>query len=168
MELQFSNPDHFTNVQMVHDTVMGGRSRGFVEPVAEPVGLRFYGELSLANNGGFASAQFRLAEALPVFDYNRITLHLAADGRAYQLRLKTPFIPGGVAYVANFQTSVDQPSYDFQPNSFVGQFRGRRVRNLPPLNFADVSHISVMLADKNSGEFDIILYSIDFSSLQSI
>jgi hypothetical protein len=168
MALQFSNTNHFDQIQLVHDTVMGGRSSGAVEPVSDPVGVRFYGELSLANNGGFASAEFRLADALPEFAYNSIRLHLAADGRAYQLRLKTPYIPRGVAYVAHFQSSEQQPYYDFQQSSFVGQFRGRQVRNVPPLNLADVTHISVMLADKNSGLFDIVLYSIDFSSLQSI
>ncbi|MCH8538996.1 MAG: CIA30 family protein [Alkalimonas sp.] len=168
MALEFANSNHFDSIQLVHDTVMGGRSRGSVESVSDPAGVRFYGQLSLANNGGFASAQFRLADALPEFAYQRIRLHLAGDGREYQLRLKTPYIPAGVAYVARFQSNETQAYYDFQAGSFVGQFRGRQVRNLPRLNFADVTHISVMLADKNSGFFDIVLYSIDFSSLQSI
>ena len=37
----------------VHDTVMGGRSSGTVEPGED--GVRFEGTLSLKNNGGFAS-----------------------------------------------------------------------------------------------------------------
>lgn len=166
--LQFYNSAHFSNVQLIHDTVMGGRSDGSLTMVSEPAGLRFFGNLSLANNGGFASAEFRLIKPLPVKDFNSIKLNVAADGRIYQLRLKTPYIPQGVAYVVNFQTDVTGQDYYFQPAEFNGQFRGRQVTSLPKLRLADVSHISVMLADKTSGPFSIVLYSVNFSTLQSI
>ena len=163
-KLEFYNSEHFTSVQLVHDTVMGGRSSGSVRTVSEPEGLRFFGDLSLANNGGFASAEFRLAKKLPSAPYRRIKLNVAADGRQYQLRLKTPFIPKDVAYVADFNSAVAQQSYYFQLSDFNGRYRGRLVPNMPKLHFADVSHISVMLADKNSGTFSIVLYSISLST----
>ncbi len=152
-KLEFYNSEHFTTVQLVHDTVMGGRSAGSVKTVSEPKGLRFFGNLSLANNGGFASAEFRLAKKLPSVFYRSIKLDVAADGRQYQLRLKTPFIPQGVAYVADFNSAVDQQNYYFQHSDFNGRYRGRLVTNMPKLNFADVSQISVMLADNTSGAF---------------
>ena len=166
--LQFGNPNHFSQVRLVHDTVMGGRSNGALHKITEPDGLRFSGHLSLANNGGFASVQFTLASTLPGIDYQRILLQLAADGRTYQLRLKTPFIPGGVAYVADFKSSIKSSTYTFEASDFRGQFRGRRVANLPTLKFADVTQVSIMLADKTSGPYAIELYSIDFSAIQSI
>ncbi len=166
--LQFYNSTHFRTVQLIHDTVMGGRSDGSLTMVSEPAGLRFFGNLSLANNGGFASAEFRLAQALPAKSFNSIGLKVAADGRQYQLRLKTPYIPQGVAYVVEFQTDISQQNYYFQPSEFNGQFRGRQVANLPKLSLADVTHISLMLADKNSGPYSIILYSVALSTLQSI
>ncbi|WP_372624974.1 CIA30 family protein, partial [Arsukibacterium sp.] len=144
--------------------VMGGRSTGSVKAVSEPVGLRFFGDLSLANNGGFASAEFRLAKKIPSVPYRSIKLNVAADGRQYQLRLKTPFIPQGVAYVADFKSAIDQLNYYFQHSDFNGRYRGRLVPNMPKLRFADVSHISVMLADKNSGAFSTVLYSISLST----
>ncbi|WP_372627472.1 CIA30 family protein, partial [Arsukibacterium sp.] len=81
--LEFYNPAHFTTVQLVHDTVMGGRSSGSVKAVSEPAGLRFFGDLSLANNGGFASAEFRLAKKIPSAPYRSIKLKVAADVRQY-------------------------------------------------------------------------------------
>ncbi|HAW94131.1 MAG: hypothetical protein CML22_03305 [Rheinheimera sp.] len=162
--LEFYNPEHFNTVELVHDTVMGGRSSGFVKAVSEPAGLRFFGRLSLANNGGFASAQFRLAQKLPVEPYRSMTLNLAADGRQYQLRLKTPLIAQGVAYVADFNSTIEQESYYFQAGDFSGRYRGRPVNNMPALNFSDVSHISIMLADKTTGAFSIVLYSISLST----
>jgi hypothetical protein len=164
--LQFYNPEHFTMVQLVHDTVMGGQSNGSVKAVSQPTGLRFFGNLSLVNNGGFASAEFRLAEKLPVEPYRSIKLNVAADGRQYQLRLKTPFIPQGVAYVANFNSVIDQHSYYFQSADFTGRYRGRLFNDMPELNFADVSQISLMLADKTRGTFSIVLYSISLSPAQ--
>ncbi|WP_213994816.1 CIA30 family protein [Arsukibacterium sp.] len=166
--LQFHNSAHFSTVQLIHDTVMGGRSDGSLAMLSEPAGLRFSGNLSLANNGGFASAEFRLAKPLPAESFNSVKLTVAADGRLYQLRLKTPYIPQGVAYVANFKTVEGQKDYYFQPTAFNGQFRGRTVTNLPELRLADISHVSVMLADKRSGAYSIVLYSIELSALQSI
>ncbi|MDX1537856.1 CIA30 family protein [Arsukibacterium sp.] len=166
--LEFYNPEDFSSVQLIHDTVMGGRSTGGIKPVSEPAGLRFFGNLSLANNGGFASAEFKLAAALPSPIYRSIKLHIAADGRQYQLRLKTPFLAQGVAYVAEFNSAIDMQNYYFKPADFSGRYRGRLVANLPALSLADVSHISVMLADGQSGTFSIILYSLSLSSAQTI
>ncbi|WP_333607053.1 CIA30 family protein [Arsukibacterium sp.] len=166
--LNFSNLKHFKNVRLIHDTVMGGRSDGLLTRLAEPAGLRFEGHLSLANNGGFASAEFALAQALPAVEFRTLELAALADGRKYQLRLKTPFIPQGVAYVAEFQSSSQLQRYQFEPFNFRGQFRGRLVTGLPALNFSDVSHISLMLADSNQGTFAIELFTIQFSALQSI
>ncbi|SNY41614.1 Complex I intermediate-associated protein 30 (CIA30) [Arsukibacterium tuosuense] len=166
--LEFYNPEHFSLVQLVHDTVMGGRSEGSVKAVSEPAGLRFFGNLSLANNGGFASAEFKLAKALAPHIYRSIKLNIAADGRQYQLRLKTPYIPQGVAYVADFNSTKDKQSYYFTPADFNGRYRGRLVTNLPELRLADVSHVSVMLADQTSGAFSIVLYSISLSPAQAI
>ncbi|MDX1677322.1 CIA30 family protein, partial [Arsukibacterium sp.] len=97
-----------------------------------------------------------------------IKLNMAADGRQYQLRLKTPLIPRGVAYVADFISVKDQQSYYFELADFSGRYRGRSLNNLPALNLSDVSHISVMLADQHNGPFSIVLYSISLSSAQTI
>lgn len=161
--LEFANSAHFEHVRLIHDTVMGGRSEGSIEKVSDPAGLRFYGNLSLANNGGFASVEFKLAESLSLQSLSSIQLNAATDGRQYQLRLKTPGIPRGVAYVAKFASSADTAQYHFQHQSFVAQYRGRQLTDAPKLNFSDISHISLMLADKDSGAFSIVLYSIALS-----
>lgn len=165
---EFANLEHFNRVQLVHDTVMGGRSNGTLQRLPDASGLYFTGNLSLANNGGFASVEFRLADPLPDRSFQQVALQIAGDNRQYQLRLKTPFIPGGVAYVANFIAHADEHVIQFSASDFHGQFRGRRLSNLPPLQFKDVTHFSIMLADKTPGSFGINLYSLAFSPLQSI
>lgn len=160
--LKFTNPDHFARIMLIHDTVMGGRSSGNVSQTHDAV--LFAGNLSLENNGGFASVEFKLQRSITAGNINQITLHAAADQRTYQLRLKTPFIQQGVAYVAEFTKTSDQHSYQFDVGDFSGRYRGRAVLNLPPLNFSDVSHVSVMLADKSPGPFAITLHSLGFTT----
>lgn len=166
--LSFGNPSHFSQVRLIHDTVMGGRSFGDIQLQDSPPSLVFSGNLSLLNNGGFASIEFALTRPLANKKFNSIYLHALGDGKRYQLRLKTPFIPNGVAYVASIDTTMSAQRYYIPLSAFSGQFRGRRVANLPALNFADVSHISVMLADKQEGDFAITLYDIDFTELNTI
>ena len=103
ISLAFYEPEHFTQIRLIHDTVMGGRSAGSIAVADNPAGLLFSGTLSLANNGGFASAEFSLAKPLRASTLDSVYLHALADGRKYQLRLKTPFIPNGVAYVSDIE-----------------------------------------------------------------
>ncbi|WP_189433697.1 CIA30 family protein [Alishewanella longhuensis] len=168
ISLTFYEPEHFTQIRLIHDTVMGGRSTGNIAVIDEPPGLLFVGNLSLANNGGFASAEFTLAKPLRDKVLNSLYLHALADGRKYQLRLKTPFIPNGVAYVAEFETDTMPQHYYVPLAAFRGQYRGQAIRNMPKLNLADVSQISIMLADKQDGAFSITLYSITFSAVNTI
>lgn len=168
ISLAFYEPAHFTQIRLIHDTVMGGRSAGSIGVANNPPGLLFTGNLSLANNGGFASAEFSLAKPLGTSAFDSVYLHALADGRKYQLRLKTPFIPNGVAYVAEIDTDTTAQHYFVPLTAFRGQFRGQVLRNMPRLNLADVSHISIMLADKQAGEFSIVLYSINFSTVKTI
>lgn len=165
---QFADLSHFNRVQLIHDTVMGGRSSGSMRRLPEQAGLNFYGDLSLANNGGFASVEFSLANPLPAKAFNQIMLQVAGDNRQYQLRLKTPYIPGGVAYVANFTAKEGITTVVFNERDFRGQFRGSAVRNMPVLRFQDVTRFSIMLADKTPGMFSIDLHAIAFADLQSI
>lgn len=143
---------------LVHDTVMGGRSSGNVRQQEDA--LVFSGNLSLANNGGFASVEFKLLRPLASATIEQLILNVIADGRRYQLRLKTAYLPQGVAYVAEFTPQKHRYDYAFTLADFTGRYRGRSVLNLPALNFADVTHVGIMLADKTAGPFQITLYSL--------
>ncbi|GAB2914232.1 CIA30 family protein [Rheinheimera gaetbuli] len=163
--LNFIDHRHFERIMLVHDTVMGGRSSGNVVS-HNKIALRFSGILSLENNGGFASAEFKLLKPITWLNSKALILNAEADGRRYQLRLKTPFTPQGVAYVAEFTSQHKTHDYEFGVSAFSGRYRGRPVGNLPPLSFSDITHVSVMLADKTPGPFLITLYSLSFVTIQ--
>ncbi|MEO3866125.1 CIA30 family protein [Rheinheimera fenheensis] len=164
VQLNFRDYNHFERIVLIHDTVMGGRSSGTVIRHNDDAVL-FTGNLSLENNGGFASAEFKLLNPITALNGTQLILHAKPDNRTYQLRLKTALIPQGVAYVAEFSAGNGQQTFVFTPDDFSGRYRGNPVLNLPPLHFSDISHVSIMLADKTPGPFQIALYSLSFNLL---
>ncbi|MBZ9610963.1 CIA30 family protein [Rheinheimera maricola] len=158
VQFDFTDSSQFERIMLVHDTVMGGHSNGYVRQQANT--LLFSGNLSLANNGGFASVEFKLLRPLASATIERLVLNVTADDRRYQLRLKTAFLPQGVAYVAEFTPKTHKHDYAFTLQDFTGRYRGRTMPNFPTLNFADVTHVGIMLADKTAGPFRIALHSL--------
>lgn len=137
---------------IVNDGVMGGLSSSrFMH--SDSGFATFAGELSLANNGGFASVR-ALVPAGVLADRATLVLRVRGDGRTYQVRLRTDREFDGIAYMTEFHApegewrEVVLPLTDFQPT-----FRGRRPRGAPPLSPADVQQIGLLLADKRPGSF---------------
>ncbi|MBE0567345.1 MAG: CIA30 family protein [Krumholzibacteria bacterium] len=136
----------------VNDGVMGGLSTSSLTVTDEGTGL-FSGEVSLANNGGFASVRTVLGDhALGAA--RGIVLRVRGDGRPYRLRLRTDRGFDGVAYQAEFPTVAGQWQEVFCPfGDFVPVFRGRPVPGTPPLDPAAVRQLGLMIADQRAGPF---------------
>jgi len=142
----------------INDSVMGGLSESNLR-VVDKVAY-FEGELSLENNGGFASVRRTGPISLKTGDIP-ISLEINGDGRSYQLRLRTDQGFDGIAYVAVFSSDRSQwQTLSFTEQSFVAQFRGRIVKDAPVLSFADVKQIGFMLADKQPGSFQLAIKNI--------
>lgn len=139
----------------IHDTVMGGRSNGKVQRT-EQNSLLFQGNLSLENNGGFAS--FRSADrnlSLPASD--GIEIKVFGDGRTYicSLERKGVNLFGG-GYWQEFETRkgawtvVRLPWSQFEAFSF-----GKKMENMPELTAETARSIGVYLYDMNPGPFRV-------------
>lgn len=139
----------------VLDGVMGGRSTGRVTQPEAGI-LRFSGELSLENNGGFSQTQ----TSLPVGsmkDANGIEARVRGDGRTYHFDVRCSDVR---VMAGSFQTNFDTvagewvtirlPFEGFRLYSF-----GRPVPNAPRLTPALVESIGVTLADKKAGTFQL-------------
>jgi len=149
--IDFSNSAEARNWIIVNDTVMGGRSQA--DLAIENDMLVFTGDLSLENNGGFASTR-RIYSPLSWNSKETLEIKVLGDGRSYQFRLRTNRNADGIAYVANFTTTKGEVQLlTFNLNDFSPQFRGRLVNGAPSLNFSDIAQIGFMLADKNPGDF---------------
>jgi transforming growth factor-beta-induced protein len=141
--------------QVVLDGVMGGRSTGRIA-AGEGGTLRFTGELSLENNGGFS--QIRTAVPQGTFaGTTGLLLRVKGDGRSYQCDIRSSrlrLMAGGYQSVfktkAGEWTEVEVPFDQCVANSF-----GQRVRNAPPLDGASIESVGITLADKQEGLFAI-------------
>ena len=140
--------------QIVNDDVMGGVSRSSLNRVdAETV--RFLGRLSLENNGGFASV--RASGRMPdLTEAQAIVIRAKGDGRTYQLRLRMANGWRAPDYSAEFATQPGQWQIHVLPlTSFVAGWRGRSIRNAPPINPAKILSVGLLLGDKNPGGFSL-------------
>ena len=141
---------------VVTDTVMGGVSRGTVS-VTDDCCLMFSGTLSLENNGGFSSIR-TIPKDFGVGDYEGLKIRAKGDGRVYQFRLRLDEDSDGIAFTQEFQTTENTWLEIYLPFvSFVPTYRGRILRNVTPLVAANIRQLGFLIADKTSGQFNLVV-----------
>lgn len=140
---------------IVDDGVMGGLSQGKREIGKDGI-LRFFGTLSLENNGGFSSLRTGNVK-LDLSGAEGVVLRVKGDGRTYQLRFSTDAEYRGreMSFQAGFPTTKGEWTEVKIPfGSFVGTWRGTE---LPDKTFdpAKVRRLGLQLADKKAGPFEL-------------
>ena len=146
---------------VVNDSVMGGISNSQV--LYENDNLVFTGNVSLANNGGFASIRTLLD--VQSQDITKIMLRVKGDGQTYQLRLRTNEYMDGAAYTRSFSTTKNEwLNIEFLPEDFQLTYRGRLLEQQPTINFKDVRQLGFMIAGKQAGEFRLEVEKIEFKN----
>lgn len=144
---------------IVNDGVMGGLSRSRISTTENDTAV-FEGDTSLANNGGFASVRGR-PPVMPSADSSRLAVRVRTDGREYQLRIRTGNDFDGVAYRWTFRTPADVwMTIEAPYRDFVPTYRGRVLRDVPPIDPGAIRQIGLMIADKREGAFRIEIDSI--------
>jgi len=139
--------------QSVNDGVMGGRSDGRFK-INEDKRMEFYGTLSLANNGGFASVRSR-GSKLGLASGATIIMRVRGDGRDYSLNLYTNSRLTAFSYRAEFKTKKEEWIEVRIPlNMFVATSFGRVLRD-QPLDPTEVNGLGVLLGDKKAGPFSL-------------
>ena len=148
------------NWTTIHDTVMGGRSAGRIARTEDGT-LRFWGNLSLENNGGFTSFRSRSVD-FELDDTAGIELRVKGDGRTYIFSTERSDIAlFGGGYWQEFATEKDRwttvrlPWDAFVPTSF-----GEVVEAAPSFDASKLSSMGVYLYDKQEGPFDLEIDSI--------
>lgn len=149
----FKDPGSVDSWISVNDGVMGGVSKGGFKRSEEGT-LLFSGNLSLDNNGGFASIRTK-PNPMDLSGMDSIVVKAKGDGRTYWVELRVSRQMGASSYRADLPTTAGKwtevvvPIKDFKLQAF-GQ-------NLPanPINPANVESIGFTLADKKAGPFDL-------------
>ena len=148
----FTGVDAAKEWQAVNDGVMGGVSEGKFK-ITDKKTIEFFGTLSLANNGGFASVRTK-GKKLGLEKGDTLVVKVRGDGREYELNLYVPTIQIAYSYRTVFQTEKDEwveiklPLDKFYATSF-----GQVVKNAGQVNPATVNGIGFVLSDKKAGPF---------------
>jgi len=150
--------------RIVNDGVMGGLSASRVSRTGDA--LRFAGEISLRNNGGFAS--IRRPFDAGGGDAAGLLLRVRGDGNRYRLRIYTRDAAGGdndYSHYATFDTRAGEvTTVELRWPQFAASFRGRPVQ-APPIRSADVAGIGLMITKDDHrdgrGPFALDLLSVE-------
>lgn len=145
------------NWAFVSDTVMGGISRGSVQPASidGEQGVRLVGHVSLENNGGFIQMAADLDEGSAVFDASAFTgiwLRVTGNGERYNLRLRTdaltrPWQSFRAEFVAPARWDTLQiPFSAFDPHRTTATFDPARLRRVGVLAIGRAFEADVTVA----------------------
>jgi monofunctional biosynthetic peptidoglycan transglycosylase len=149
----FENPRNVKQWQVVNDGVMGGRSEGRFKITGDEK-MHFFGNLSLENNGGFASVRSR-PTVLKLKTGDALIARVRGDGRKYNFNLYVPRRMTAFSYRANFQTKKDKwIEVELPVEKFVATWFGRVLKN-QPLDPNEVSSLGILLGDKKTGPFKL-------------
>lgn len=153
---EFATPKGVIPWTPLNDMVMGGVSEGRLEFLPGG-GARFWGEVSLANGGGFAQVKYSKTR----FDLSRfrvVALSVKGDGRTYQLRFQTS-VPD-IAYRQIFSTTANWQDVTLELGHFEPVYRGRLIRGAPPLDRSDICSVALMIAGEQAGAFELCVRRI--------
>jgi monofunctional biosynthetic peptidoglycan transglycosylase len=142
----------------IDDGVMGGVSHSAVGCAAGA--LVFSGTVSLENNGGFASIRSPAAR-YDLSGAGGVALRVKGDGKTYKLNLKADAGFDGVQYQAAFATSGQWEEVRLPWSAFEPRFRGRPVRDAPPLDPARIASFGLLISDRQSGPFRLEVERIE-------
>ena len=144
-----SNNIGIDNWGIVNDGVMGGISQSSIY-LNEVNNIIFAGNVSLENNGGFASIR-RGFDGTQLEESSAFLLRIKGDGNIYKFRLT---MKGSYAnYSADFKTTknhwmnIEIPVENFKPYYF-----GRSIR-APKLKVHKVNSMGILISDKQEGDF---------------
>lgn len=142
----------------INDGVMGGLSAGGM--VESGRSLKFKGNLSLENNGGFSSVRRLVSQDLS--SASRVRLKVRGDGRDYQFRIRHGTDFDGVSWRASFPTSDDWQTVEISFDQLVPVWRGRKVPQAGPVVPSKIDQVGFLLADKKPGRFELEVRQIEF------
>ena len=155
--MDFTNSNTIRDCWIVNDGVMGGVSQSSLRQDVN--GIFFEGQVSLENNGGFAS--MRSSAKFPQ-ETQLIELLAKGDGKRYKLVLRTE-LASRVTYVADLIAEPTWKTYRFNLSQFKSTFRGRDI-NAPTLSFSDVIEFGILISNSQEGSFVIQLKRLSLVS----
>ena len=149
----FGSDLNLKNWYLVNDDVMGGVSSAKLTINNSGHGV-FSGNISLDNNGGFASARYNFKK-INISKENTINIVLKGDKKKYQLRIKENNYDYH-SYVYNFITSGEWEVISINLNDMYPSFRGRKL-NEPNFSGKQINQLSILISNKVEENFSLLI-----------
>jgi len=137
----------------VDDSVMGGISASQMSYAGEGL-AQFSGDLSLENNGGFASVRYT-DSIFDLSNYEGIELRVKGNNATYQFRFQTDI--ARISYTQPFLAQSDWTTVRLPFDKFEAIFFGNMVRDAPEMNTSFLRTLTFMLSDKQEGNFELLI-----------
>jgi hypothetical protein len=139
--------------QIVNDDVMGGVSASTFR-LTNGVAI-FQGEVSLENNGGFASVR-SLPARHDLAGCDAFVIRVRGDGHRYKFTARTDRSFDSAIYQIVFTTKKGEwEEHRLPMKDFVPSFRGRVLSGEPPLDPAKIASVGFLISDKQAGPFQL-------------
>ena len=140
------------NWNIVNDDVMGGISTSYLS-VSDEKNLIFNGNLSLENNGGFASSRLGLKKNI-LKGVKSFTIRIKGDGNSYKLRLSQD--NRRASYSANFESVNNRwVEINIPIEDFIATWRGYTYTDYPSIQTDRIISLGLQISDKQEGKFKL-------------
>jgi len=153
---QFSSASNISNWHVVDDVVMGGVSSGNFNLNNEDYG-NFSGTISLENNGGFSSLQYKF-KSIQVKFFTKVVIEIKGDAKDYQFRIKSKQ-DHYYSYVYKFSTNNSWQTIEIPFSIMYPAFRGKKLA-MENFNANEISQIAFLIANKKKEHFQLLIKGI--------
>lgn len=128
------------------DVVMGGVSESNIKLGYDSA--RFFGNVSTANSGGFASVRTRNFEpSLNLSSYEGIQLRVKGDGKRYKFIIRCEERWDGIGYCYSFDTVYNiWITVNIPFDQLIPVFRAKTIKNGQPFDQSKVTSVQLMLS----------------------
>ena len=144
--------------ELLMDNVMGGISEANVEMTNG--NLKWTGQLSLENNGGFAQFYGYIGRKLAGFDGVRMSLKTTDPERdfyaTYARDMRT-----GIMFQHPMKLTGEFKSYEMGFNDYQFQFMGWTANWVPRPNGMNIRNVGMLIMDKNTDSFEVHIENIE-------
>lgn len=159
MLLDFGKSQPEVKMGITDDGVMGGLSKGQMRKT-EGGTLKFWGDLSLENNGGFSSFRMDIGE-WDLSGWKGFEVKVKGDGRTYNLRMTTNerFRRSPISFQAKMPTVKGEwKTVRIAFSDLKAGWRGMDLKT--KFDPANIEGAGIILADKKPGSFEMEVKSI--------
>ncbi len=137
---------------IVNDGIMGGLSSS--KAIVKDGKIIFSGNVSLENNGGFASLRSPVKN-FNLENFSGIEIKIKGDGKRYSISMKETTYFSGYFYTCSFETKKDEWIVVQIPfNQFKLYYFGKETNSKQKIPLSKIKEISLLIGDKQEGTFE--------------